>query len=97
MDGKHYVSDKVLNSLKTVAYNQDYFGINKYGKPLHASMKYDWLKMLREELADGLKYLECEAERKEVVIEMLEYAIENNNWFTVQSALHQLKQDGTGK
>lgn len=94
---KHAVTDKMLNNLKQVAYSQDDFGVNKYNKSLNANMDYDWLKMLREELADGLKYLECEAERKEVVINLIKHAVALKDWNYIYMALNELLKDGTGK
>lgn len=96
-DGRHEVADMMLENKKKIAYAQDDFGINKYGKALHADMNYNWLDMIREELADADKYLECEATRKERVIEMLEYAMHEGNWYVVEQAYAELKKSGTGK
>jgi hypothetical protein len=73
------------------------FGMNKYKKPLKAHYNYDWLKMAKEELVDLCKYLECETERKNVIIQFLEMAIEDKNWDYVKVALNELKKDGTAK
>lgn len=45
---------------------------------LDHSHKYDWLKMLQEELADGLKYLQCEMERKDYVINLLKAGLRSD-------------------
>lgn len=96
-DGRHDVSDKMLMNLERVAYAQDDFGMDKYKTPLRSRYNYDWLEMLREELADGLKYLENEVERKQIVIDILENALELENFDLVKSAIHILKISGTGK
>lgn len=97
MEGMHEVSDKMLENKKKIAYTQDEFGVKKYKKALHAAMNYDWLAMIREELADADKYLECEATRKERVLGMLEYALATKNWHTVEHAYNELGKTGTGK
>lgn len=96
-DGRHAISNRMINNLKDVAYSQDDFGMDKYKTPLMPDMKYDWLKMATEELVDLGKYLQCEAERKDVVVSMLRFAIKKENWELVKSALYQLEMDGTGK
>lgn len=97
MDDRHEVSDKMLKNKKRIAYAQDEFGMKKYNEPLHAGMNYNWLDMIREELADADKYLECEAIRKERVLGMLEYAMASRNWQTVERAYAELGKIGTGK
>nr|WP_259549234.1 hypothetical protein [Heyndrickxia oleronia] len=95
---KHAVSDKSLETLKEVMYQQDEFGVKKYGVALDHSHKYDWLKMLQEELADGLKYLQCEMERKEYVISLLKAGVRSDEPKTfIEVALDLLTMDGTGK
>lgn len=97
-DTRHEVSDKMLKSLKDVSYSQDDFGMDKYKKPLHHNMKYNWLKMFREEIADGLKYIECEESRKEEIIQILEAAMRVDEPKTyIKSALELLTVEGTGK
>ncbi|PKR82582.1 hypothetical protein [Heyndrickxia camelliae] len=95
---KHNVSDKALEILKQVMYKQDDFGVNKYGVALDHSHKYDWLKMLQEELADGLKYLQCEMERKEYIINLLKAGLRSDEPKTfIEVALELLTMEGTGK
>jgi hypothetical protein len=95
---KHEISDKALNNMKNIMYSQDDFGIDKYGKPLKSKYKYDWLLMLSEELADGLKYLQCEMDRKADVIKLLEGAMRvDNPKLYVEAALDLLTVEGTGK
>lgn len=95
---KHNVSDATLEILKEVMYQQDDFGIKKYGVSLDHSHKYDWLKMLQEELADGLKYLQCEMERKQYVIQLLQAGLRSDEPKTfIEIALELLSVDGTGK
>ncbi|MEK4148947.1 hypothetical protein NST02_17950 [Robertmurraya sp. FSL W8-0741] len=95
---KHNVSDKALETLKEVMYQQDDFGIGKYGVSLDHSHNYDWLKMLQEELADGLKYLECERQRKSYIIQILESGLRTNNPKEyIEIALELLNVEGTGK
>lgn len=96
-DGRHKVSDRMLNNLKTTAYMQDNFGMDKYKKPLFSGMPYNWLAMAKEELVDMAKYLECEEVRKETVTQMLIDALALQNWELVHSALSQLMMKGTGK
>jgi translation elongation factor EF-1beta len=97
-DTRHDLSRKTLSNLERVMHKQDDFGIEKYGKALNSNMKYDWHSMFLEEMADGLKYLQCEMERKEEVIKLLEAAIRvDNPKEYVQTALELLKIGGTGK
>jgi Zn/Cd-binding protein ZinT len=95
---KHDVSKKTLKQLQEVMFAQDIFGFNKYKKPLKHTYQYDWLKMLMEEMADGLKYLQNEMDRKELVINILEFALEHDDPKEfIQDALKILKVEGTGK
>lgn len=97
-DTRHEVSDKMLDNLRRVAYKQDDFGIEKYNTALHHSLNYDWLLMLHEELADGLKYLQNEMDRKAYVIQILQAALrvdEPKEYIGI--ALELLTVEGTGK
>lgn len=96
-DGRHTISNRMINNLKDVAYSQDDFGMDKYKTPLMSNLRYDWLKMAREELVDLGKYMECEAERKDAVTSLLRMAVKNENWSLVKSALFQLEMSGTAK
>jgi translation elongation factor EF-1beta len=97
-DTRHDISRKTLSNLERVMHKQDNFGMEKYGKALNSNMNYDWHAMFMEEIADGLKYLQCEMERKQRVIDILEKGIEEHNpVFYMGLALHLLKVDGTGK
>jgi hypothetical protein len=98
-DTRHEISNKSLKRLESVMHSQDDFGIEKYGKPLNSRMNYNWLSMAREEIADFLKYLECEEERKEVVVSLMEHAFKyEENWkFYITKALDLMKKGGTGK
>jgi hypothetical protein len=94
----HNVSNKMLETLKKIAYKQDDYGFDKYKKPLRSNYKYDWLQMLLEEMADGLKYIQNEMDRKEAVIYLLEYGLESENPKEfISGALEILKISGTGK
>lgn len=95
---KHEVSDRMLGNLKEVAYQQDNYGMEKYNTPLSAKLDYDWLHMLTEELADGLKYLQCEIDRKQGVIKLLEAGMRSGEpKVYIECALDVLKVRGTGK
>jgi hypothetical protein len=94
---KNNISNKTLKTLEKVMLKQDDYGFEKYQKPLNHQMNYNWLEMLTEELADGLKYLQCEVERKSQVISLLESALELDSRVLVNAALQILKTDGTGK
>lgn len=64
---------QVIESLREVMIKQDEKGLEKYGKPLNPEDEnYDWLEMTIEELADALKYLESEAQKKKLKTELLE-------------------------
>lgn len=91
------VTEAMLEDIAKVADKQDDFGFDKYGKPLSSTMNYDWLEMLSEELVDGLKYLQCEKARKELVTGFLEIALENKEWSLVEKSFEILKRSGTGK
>jgi hypothetical protein len=96
-DARNDVSDKTLETLKEVMYKQDDFGMDKYGVPLKDHYDYDWLQMFMEEMADGLKYIQNEMDRKNKVIQTLELAIASNEFELVKSALEILRRSGTGK
>jgi hypothetical protein len=97
-DTRHNVSDRALRKLKKTMYSQDDFGVNKYGEPLSSNMNYNWLEMAREEISDFLKYLQCEEERKNLVIATLRMAQESNDPTDfIKYALELLETGGTGK
>jgi hypothetical protein len=97
-DTRHDISNKSLKRLEGVMHSQDDFGIKKYGKPLNSRMNYNWLEMAREELADFLKYLECEEERKRDIIDILRMALNSNDPKShIKGALMILEVGGTGK
>ena len=94
---KHTVSSKALETLTKVMYAQDEYGVKKYGTTLKHTQNYDWLQMFLEEMADGLKYIQNEMDRKKQVIEILEYAVRANAMSFVETALKILRTEGTGK
>ncbi|MGD6894309.1 hypothetical protein [Bacillus infantis] len=95
---KHDVSKKSLANLEKVMFAQDEFGVKKYGVPLEHSHKYDWLQMFMEEMADGLKYIQCEMDRKEYVKQMLRAGLRSDSPKDyIEIALSILSVDGTGK
>jgi hypothetical protein len=96
-DKKHVVSKKTLKTLEKVMLAQDDYGFAKYKKPLTPHMNYDWLQMFLEEMADGLKYIQNEIDRKAQVIRLLEISLEIDSRVLVESALQILKTEGTGK
>lgn len=96
-DERHDVSNKMLTNLKKVAYYQDDYGMEKYKEALHHTYNYNWLQMTMEELADGLKYIQNEIDRKKQVLQMLEYAINTKSWSVVKRAYEELSTSGTGK
>lgn len=97
-DKKHNVTKRTLNTLEKVMLAQDDYGYEKYKKPLKHSYRYDWLQMFLEEMADGLKYIQNEMDRKALVIEILECSLEMNvPRQGVERALQLLKMEGTGK
>jgi hypothetical protein len=98
VEGKNDVSNKALKRLKGVMYDQDDFGIEKYRQPLKSTYNYDWLQMFLEEIADGLKYIENEIERRQMVKNFLEMGLKSENPKKfIQMALDQLNKTGTGK
>ncbi len=97
-DTRHEVTDKVLRNLEKVTYSQDDVGIAKYNTPLHHSLPYAWDEMMDEEIADFLKYHQCEKDRKAHVVQLLEAALRvEDNGAYIQSALELLTIKGTGK
>jgi translation elongation factor EF-1beta len=91
------VSDKALETLTKVMYTQDEYGFKKYGTELRNVQKYDWLQMFLEEIADGLKYIQNEMDRKQQVIKLLENFMETGEKAFVEGALYLLEIEGTGK
>ncbi|MDQ0268907.1 hypothetical protein [Cytobacillus purgationiresistens] len=95
---KHEVSQRSLRKLEQVMFAQDDFGIQKYGVPLSHSHKYDWLQMFLEEIADGIKYIQCEIDRKDYIIQMLQAGLRANDPKEyIEIALNLLTVKGTGK
>jgi hypothetical protein len=94
----HEVTQRVLKTLEPVMIAQDKFGYDKYNKPLKHTYKYDWLQMFLEEMADGLKYIQNEMDRRAFVIQMLEQALESEEpKVLIKEALQVMKTEGTGK
>jgi hypothetical protein len=95
---KHNVSSRTLTKLEKVMFKQDDYGIEKYKKPLKHNYRYDWLEMFMEEMADGLKYIQNEMDRKELIIGILGQGLESENPKKyIQTALELLSMKGTGK
>lgn len=97
-DTRHEVSNRMLKNIVDTAYKQDDFGMNKYQTPLHHSLNYDWMRMGLEEITDLLKYWQCEIDRKEHVIQILQAALrvsEPKEYIGI--ALELLTVEGTGK
>jgi hypothetical protein len=95
---KHDVSKKTLKTLEQVMLSQDNYGFDKYKKALSSTMNYDWLQMFLEEMADGLKYIQNEMDRKQLVIEILEFGLKRDDpKYFMRDALVILKTEGTGK
>jgi hypothetical protein len=97
-EGKHNVSCRTLTTLEKVMFAQDDYGIAKYKKPLKHQMEYGWLEMFLEEMADGLKYIQNEMDRKHLITELLESALESDDPKPImKTAIRLLKMNGTGK
>jgi hypothetical protein len=97
-DTRHEVTDRMLRNIEKVSYAQDDIGVDKYKTALHYSLDFDWLQMLTEEMVDGLKYLQCEMDRKNYVIDMLEAGMRSNEPKEyIEIALQLLNVKGTGK
>lgn len=92
------VTDRTLATIKKVMDKQDDYGLRKYGKALDSKENYSWLCMALEELADGLKYIQCEIERKSYVIQILQSGLRANEPKEfIEVALQLLTVEGTGK
>lgn len=97
-DKKHDVTKRALKTLEKVMIAQDDYGFKKYGEPLKFTQNYDWIQMFLEEMADGLKYLQNEMDTKKVVINILEFGLNQDNpKYSIKHALSILKKEGTGK
>lgn len=97
-DNRHDVSDRMLETLRNVSYKQDDYGIEKYKTNLKHTQRYDWLQMFLEEMADGLKYIQNEMDRKQQFIQLLEFALSQKNPQSfIWDAIKILKTEGTGK
>ncbi len=98
---KHTITDKSLLQLKQVMQQQDEYGIRKYGKELDPKDNYNWLMMFMEEMADGMKYIQCEMENKTDVIRILNGALQVLHAETkdtyIRFALEILTKTNTGK
>lgn len=71
---RNTVSNRALRTLQKVMYQQDDYGMDKYQEPLDHRYHYDWLQMALQEEADKMKYLQCEMDRKQEVINLLKEA-----------------------
>ncbi len=92
------ITNQMINKLKITATMQDKYGLAKYGKPLDHTDHYDWLQMFLEEAADGMKYIQCEMNRKNDVIDLLSSAMKTDDPKRyVKLALEILSIKGTGK
>lgn len=92
------ITRKALSTIEKVMYEQDEYGFDKYKKALDAKDNYNWLEMFLQETADGLKYIQCEIERKAQIVRLLEAALrveDKDNY--ILSALELLTIEGTGK
>jgi hypothetical protein len=101
---KHYefpMTDKALATIKKVMDEQDQFGIKKYGKPLDWRDDYNWREMKMQELADFLKYEECQRKREEEVVKLLRIAmytiVPEHKDDLIVKALKLLTYSNTGK
>ncbi|MFP7447089.1 hypothetical protein SFC50_25680 [Bacillus infantis] len=95
---KHDVSKKSLANLEKVMFAQDDFGVKKYGVPLQHTHNYNWLQMFMEEMADGLKYIQCEIDRKEEIKQILRTGHQSDNPKEyIELVLDILSVEGTGK
>lgn len=98
-DTRHEVTNRLIKNYEKVGYAQDNFGVDKYNTPLHHSLPFGWLQMMREELVDAGKYLECELERKAQIVRILEAGLrvdEDKNSY-ILTALELLTMEHTGK
>ncbi|MCM3600658.1 hypothetical protein M3175_07940 [Robertmurraya korlensis] len=90
------ITNKAVATMIETMHRQDMVGVQKYGKPLSHLDNYNWLEMFLEEMADGLKYIQCEMERKNDLIKILEAGEEASNpRFYISMALSVLKMEGT--
>ena len=95
---KFPITEKTLDTLAKDMHEQDIYGLEKYGKPLNHRDRYDWLAMFRQEMADGLKYIQCEMERKAEIQSLLKKALLSDNPKNyIRKALDLLMIEGTGK
>jgi hypothetical protein len=94
---KHDVSKKALDTLEKVMFSQDDYGFAKYKKALKQNMNYDWLQMFLEEMADGLKYIQNELDRRETIKFLLQAALDHSDFSLVDMALKLISKEGTGK
>lgn len=80
---------------------QDVYGFGKYKKALDHTDDYDWLEMGLDEVADLVKYLQCEMNRKRDTIKLLRDAYGSDDIFVknamILEALNMLATTGTGK
>lgn len=92
------ITERALISIKSMMLKQDEFGLAKYGKPLDFKDKYNWLEMLLEEMADGLKYIQCEIDKKKYIKELLEAGLRSDSPKEyIEVAINLLNVEGTGK
>lgn len=77
------VTKQTLINLEKTLVKQDQKGIKKYGVPLNPNDDYNWGKMADEEMADYLKYRECERQEKVQAIKLLKSALKQESVSTI--------------
>lgn len=95
------ITKQAIKTIERVMDEQDEYGIKKYDTPLDWRDNYNWREMKLQELADFLKYEECEHQEKQEVIRILQSAVtlkhaENIKAY-VNIALKLLTKTNTGK
>ena len=54
------ITNQAMKTIESVMKEQDIYGFDKYKKPLDHTDNYNWMEMFLQEMADGLKYIQCE-------------------------------------
>lgn len=78
------ITEQMVANVAEVASLQD----AHHGKALDHKDHYDWMELALENITDGLKFIQCEINRKNDVIALLESALRVDQKYTSNQPLN---------
>lgn len=89
---KHTITQNAIADLEQVMLDQDHKGIEKYNTALDPNLDYNWGTMADEEIADFIKYRQCQKISLQNAIKLLESQQRQQHSDYVELALSELKK-----